>query len=70
MIERYKEALFKNETIIESQPQFKSDYHDVYTEKVNKVALRNVDAKRLQTFDRIITYPYRNNVFKVVKPKW
>ena len=43
-MERYKEALFKNKTVIELQLQFKKDHHDVYTEKVNKVALRNVDA--------------------------
>ena len=64
-MEWYKEALFKNETVIELQLQFKSDYHDVYIEKVNQVALCNVDAKRLQTFDRIITYPYGTNVFKI-----
>ena len=47
------------------QQRFKTYNHDVYTEEVNKIALSaNVD-KRLQTFDRIITYPYGANVFKV-----
>ena len=30
----------------------------MYTEEVNKIALSNTDDKRLQTFDRITTYPY------------
>ena len=37
----------------------------VYTEKVNKIALSSNDDKRLQTFDRITTYPHGTNAFKV-----
>ena len=40
-----------------SQLRFKSDHHNVYTEEVNKIALNSNDNKRLQTFDRITTYP-------------
>ena len=49
------------------QPQlrFKSDHHDVCTQKVNKIARNYTDDKRLQTFDGITTYPYRANVFIV-----
>ena len=36
--------------------------HDVYTEEVNKIPLNSNDDKRLQTFDRIVTYPYGTNV--------
>ena len=36
----------------------------MYTERVNKIALSSDDDKRLQTFDRITTYPYGTNVFK------
>ena len=38
--------------------KFKSYYHDVYTEEVNKIALSSNDDKRLQTSDRITTYLY------------
>ena len=31
----------------------------MYTEEVNKIALSSNDDKRLQTSDRITTYPYR-----------
>ena len=44
---------------------FKSYNHDVYTEEVNKIGLSSNDDKRLQTFDKITTYPYRTNAFKV-----
>ena len=37
----------------------------MYTEEVNKIALSSDDDKRLQTFNRVTTYPYGTNVFKV-----
>ena len=37
----------------------------VYTEKVSEIALNYIDDKRLQTFDRITTYPYGTNAFIV-----
>ena len=39
----------------------------MYTEEINKIALSNNDDKRLQTFDKITTYPYGTNAFKVCK---
>ena len=51
--------------ILKSQQRFKSDYHNVYTEQINKIALSSNDDKRLQTFDRVTTYPYGTNAFKV-----
>ena len=47
------------------QLRFKSDHHSVYTEEVNKITLSSDDDKRLQTFDRVTTYPYGTNAFKV-----
>ena len=47
------------------QLRFKSDHHNMYTEEVNKIVLNSSDNKRLQTFDRITTYPYGRNAFKV-----
>ena len=37
----------------------------MYTEEVNKIALSSNDDKKLQIFDRITTYPYGTNAFKV-----
>ena len=57
--------MFNKKTILKSQLRFKSDHHDVYTEEINKIALSSSDNKRLQTFDRVTTYPYGANAFKV-----
>ena len=54
-----------NNTILKSELTFKKDDHDVYTEEVIKAALNSNDDKRLQTFDRVTTYPYGTNAFQV-----
>ena len=63
--ENYKDSLFNDKTILKSQLRFKSDHHDVYTEEVNKISLSSNDDKRLEPFDRVKTYPYGTNAFKV-----
>ena len=63
MFESYKDCLFNDKIILKSQQRFKSDYHNVYTEQINKTALSGNDDKRLQTSDK--TYPYGTNAFKV-----
>ena len=65
MFENYKDSLFNDKIILRSQQRFRSDHHRVYTEEVNKIALSSNDDKRIQTFDRVTTYPYGTNVFKV-----
>ena len=65
MFEDYKDSLFNSNIILRSQLRFKSDLHIVYKEEVNKIAIRSNDDKRLQTHDRITTYPYGTNAFKV-----
>ena len=54
----YKDCLLNNEIVLTSQQRFKSERHDVYAKEVNKIALSSNDDKRLQTFDRISSYPY------------
>ena len=65
MFENCKDSLLNNKTILKSQLRFKSNHHNVYTEEVNKIALNSDDNKRLKTFDRVTTYPYGRNAFKV-----
>ena len=59
--------MFKNKVLYRSQQRFRSDHHKVYIEEVSKIALSSNDDKRIQTFDRVTTYPYSTNVFKVCK---
>ena len=65
MFKNYKDCLFNNKIILQLQQRFKSDHHEVYTKEVNKIALSSNDDSRLQTFDKITTYAYRINAFKV-----
>ena len=65
MVKNYENCLLNNKIILKSQQRFKSDYHEVYTEEVNKIALSSNDDKRLQRFDKITTYPYGTNAIKV-----
>ena len=65
MFENCKDCLFNDKIILKSQQRFKSDHLNVYTEEINKIALSNNDDKRLQTSDKITTYPYGRNAFKV-----
>ena len=67
MFKNYKYSLFNDEVLIRSQQRFRSDHHKVYTEEVNKIALSSNDDKRIQTFDKVTTYPYGTNVFAVCK---
>ena len=62
---KIKDCLSNNKIILKSQQRFKSDHHKVYTEEINKIALSSNDDKRLQTSDRIKTYLYGTNAFKV-----
>ena len=61
----YENCLFKNEIILKSQQRFKSEAHYVYTEEIDKIGPSSNDDKRLQTFDKITTYPYGASAFKV-----
>ena len=65
MFKDYKDCLFNDKMILKSQQRFKSDFHKVCTEQINKITLSSNDDKILQTFDKIATYPYGPNAFKV-----
>ena len=65
LFNNYLDSLVKNKVLYRSQQRFRSDHHKVYTEEVNKFALSSNDDKRIQTFDRVTTYPYGTTVFTV-----
>ena len=61
MFENYKDCLLIDKNILKLQQRFKSDRHEVYMIKDC-----NSD-KRLPTFNRVKTYPYGANAFKLFK---
>ena len=65
MFDNYKDSLFNNKIIIKSQQGFRSDHHGVSIVENSRTALSSNDYKRIQTFDKISTYSYGTNVFKV-----
>ena len=54
----YRNCLLKDEVILKSQQRFISKKHDVYTENINKIALRNNNDKRIVSSDKITSLPY------------
>ena len=56
--DNYVDALFNDNKINRSQYVFRSYCHQVYTEKVTKIALSGNNDQRIQTTDKITTYPY------------
>ena len=54
----YKNCLMNNKVILKPQQRFKSEAHNAYTKEVNNITLNSNDDKRLQTYDRITSYPY------------
>ena len=57
----YRNCLLNNETILTSQVKS----HNVYTKEINNIALSRNDDKRLETFDRVTSYPYGTTAGKV-----
>ena len=65
IFKNYEDSLFENKIIIKSQQRFRSDHHRVHTEEVTKMSLSSEDDKRIQTYDKVTTYPYETNAFKI-----
>ena len=67
MFKNYTDSLFNDKIILKSQQVFRSDHHNVYAVKINKIVLSSNDDKGLQTFDKVSTYPHGTNAIKVCK---
>ena len=56
MVKNYEDCLPNNKIILKSQQRFKrikSDYHELYTEEINKIALSSNNEKRLQSLIKL-----------------
>ena len=71
IFKNYAYCLFNDKIILQPQQRFKSECHSVYTEQINKFALNSNDDQRLQTFDKITSYPFgmEQNTNWVLKKK-
>ena len=47
--ESHKEFIKNNKLILKSKQRFRSEKHNVFTEKVNKIALSAKDDKRIES---------------------
>ena len=56
-----KKIIKKNELILKSRIRFRSKKHNVFPEKLNKIALSADDGKWIQSIDSIETYPHGTN---------
>ena len=54
----YVNVLFSGIRLLRSQYSFRSRFHEIYTEKINRIALSSNDDKRIQCIDKSSTYPY------------
>ena len=67
MFRNHSDCLFNKEIILKLQQIFKSDLHNVYTIKPNKIALSSKGDKRLQTLEGITAYSHRTNALNFEK---
>ena len=56
--ENQKEFIRNNKLILKTQQRFKSEKHNVFTEKINKIAFSSNDDKIMQAIDLIETCAY------------
>ena len=56
--QNHKEFMKNNDLILKSRQRFRSMKHNVFTKKVNKIALSANNDKRMQLINSIETYAY------------
>ena len=57
-IERIIEFIKNSKSILKIQQRFKNERLNVFTEKINKIALSSSDDKRMQSIDLVESYAY------------
>ena len=65
--QNYKVHLKNNKTILKSRQRFRTETHNLFTEKVNKIVLSANDDKRIQTLDGFNSYLYGTDPETVCK---
>ena len=62
-----KKKCKNNEIILKLQHRFRGEAHNVFTKKVNKIALSSNYDKTLQWLGGVISYPYDSAVGRVCR---
>ena len=52
-VDIHKKFIRKKKQILKTQQRFRSEKHNVFTEKINAIALSSNDDKRIQSVDSI-----------------
>ena len=60
-IERIIEFIKNSKSILKIQQRFKNERLNVFTEKINKIALSSSDDKRMQSLDSLESYTYERS---------
>ena len=66
-IDNLRVFIRNNESIIKTQQRFKSEWYNVFTEEINKIALSSNVGKIMQSIDSIETYAYETSRDLVTK---
>ena len=57
----HKEFITNNKLILKTQQRFRSENHNVFTEKINTIAWSSNDDKRIQSIDSTEIYEFGNS---------
>ena len=67
---KHKEFVKNNKLILKSQKRFKSEYHNVFIEEINKIALSLNNDKRMQLIALMETYVITKENIKEHNQSW
>ena len=65
--QKQNESMKNDKSLLKTQQIFKSERHNVFTEKVNKIALSVNDNKRIKLIDSVETYAYVTSKYLICK---
>ena len=65
--ENHNEFIKNNKLILKTQQRFKSERHNVFTDKINKIALSSNDDERIRSIDLVETYAHETSIDLISK---
>ena len=65
--ENHNKFIKNNKLILKTQQRFKSERHNVFTDKINKIALSSNDDERIRSIDLVETYAHETSTDLISK---